>query len=344
MAGRGRGRGGNGAGRGDGGRGRGSRGTTRIRTVKTGLNKELEGNIFDLGERSSADLMRTTQIKIAQYMGTQYGGDIMGELETKKEFVVPPPEYPASAEKKRPTYETMIRAQQKEAIDILKKKKKRLDAKLKALPTTETDKIVEVEEQISETKIQLLKAEYDENAVIELPLSEEEKGEWRQNQKAYGDRVQKHIVHQQKAFATIIGQCTQRLQDKLHEDSQWETINTNQKPLELYTLIERVVMKQTGDEYPPHNLVENLLAVLTLKQQNNQSNTVWYEKFNTRVDVAESVGVEFDSFTTMGLLLHSEKLERIQDTQQFEGTIAGIPTRRQQQQHSNTRISQDQST
>ena len=61
-------------------------------------------------------------------------------------------------------------------------------------------------------------------------------------------------------------------------------------------LIERVVMKQTGDEYPPNNLVDNILAVLTLKQHSNQTNTQWYEKLNTRVDVAESVGVEFDKF------------------------------------------------
>ena len=97
----------------------------------------------------------------------------------------------------------------------------------------------------------------------------------------------------------MIGQCTQPLQDKLHNDVQWETVNRNQKPLELYTLIEKVVMQQTGDEYPAINLVDNLLAVLTLKQQNNQSNTQWYEKLNTRVDVAESVGVEFNNFTSL---------------------------------------------
>jgi hypothetical protein len=78
-------------GRGDGTGGRGGRGgrsgNHRARTTsRTGLTKELEGHIFDLGERSSADLMRTTQIKIAQYIGSLYGGDIMGELETKQEF------------------------------------------------------------------------------------------------------------------------------------------------------------------------------------------------------------------------------------------------------------------
>ena len=80
--------------------------------TKTGLNKELEGNIFDLGERSSANLMRTTQIKIAQYIGSLYGGDIMGELETKMEFVAPMPDYLTTAMARQPTYEAMIRAQQ----------------------------------------------------------------------------------------------------------------------------------------------------------------------------------------------------------------------------------------
>ena len=93
-----------------GGRGgRGGRGNiTRGRVVKTGLNKDLDGNIFDLGERSSADLMRTTQIKIAQYIGSLYGGDIMGELQTKTEFVAVMPEYPQLVKDKQTRYEDMI--------------------------------------------------------------------------------------------------------------------------------------------------------------------------------------------------------------------------------------------
>jgi hypothetical protein len=72
--------------------GRGGRGGgNRSRPTKVELNKELEGNVFDLGERSSADLPRTTQIKIAQYIGSQYRGDIMGELKMKKEFIAAPP-------------------------------------------------------------------------------------------------------------------------------------------------------------------------------------------------------------------------------------------------------------
>ena len=55
-------------------------------------------------------------------------------------------------------------------------------------------------------------------------------------------------------------------------------------------------MKQTGDKYPPCNIVDNLLSVLLMKQQQNMSNAQWYEQFCMRVDVAESMGVTFDSF------------------------------------------------
>ena len=305
MAGRNsKGRGG-GAGRGDNNNrsgGRGGRGNHRSgKPTKTGLTKELKGNIFDLGERSSADLMRTTQIKIAQYVGSLYGGDIMGELETKKEFVAPPPEYPSSAKARQPVYEAMIRAQQANNLTKLQRKKARLQLEIDAIPINPPDPsaLEELEEKMFDLDNEILQLQYEQGMEVKVPLGDEEKGEWKQNEKVCGDRAAKHILNQQKTFAIIVGQCTQRLQDKMHDDAKWEEVNKKQKPLELYALIERVIMKQTGDEYAPCNLVDHLLAVLTMRQPNNMSNSQWYEKFNTRVDVAESVGVKFDQFDSL---------------------------------------------
>jgi hypothetical protein len=80
------------------------------------------------------------------------------------------------------------------------------------------------------------------------------------------------------------------------DDDDDDSKNKNQKLLELYVLIKRVVMKQTGDEYPPCNVIENLLSVLLMEQQQNMSKAQWYEQFCTRVDVVELAGVQFDSF------------------------------------------------
>ncbi len=54
-----------GNGRGQGHR-RGTGYTSKPKTSKVGLCKELENNIFDYGVPNAADLMRTTQEKIGQ--------------------------------------------------------------------------------------------------------------------------------------------------------------------------------------------------------------------------------------------------------------------------------------
>jgi hypothetical protein len=154
----------------------------------------------------------------------------------------------------------------------------------------------ELEDHMIDIGNKNLQAKYNRSIKIKVPLNNEEKDKWKTSKKAYAECVQKHLLNQQKAFAIIIGQCTQRLQDKMHDNDKWNSVNKNQKPLELYALIKRVVMKQTGDEYPPCNVVDNLLSVLLMKQQQNMSNAQWYEQFCARVDVAKLVGFQFNSF------------------------------------------------
>jgi hypothetical protein len=60
---------------------------------KVGLCKELENNIFDYGIPNTANLMRTTQEKIEQYVGIKYGEDIANELTNKATVTIPPPVY-----------------------------------------------------------------------------------------------------------------------------------------------------------------------------------------------------------------------------------------------------------
>ncbi len=74
------------------------------------------------------------------------------------------------------------------------------------------------------------------------------------------------------------------------------TVSFSYKPLELYKLIERVILKQTEDQYPVAALWEQLSNVANAKH-GNSTNNEWYERFNTKVEVAESVGVSFDFVT-----------------------------------------------
>jgi hypothetical protein len=149
-------------GRGDskpGGSGRGRGGHRSTRPKKTGLCKELEGNIFDFRERSSADLMRTKYNKIAHHVGIKYGGDIMKELETKAAFVVPPEIYPASATARQPAWDAKVLLKQNNRLDILRRKKQRLQAEIGDIPPPTNLSVLE--EETLEIDDKIIDIEYD---------------------------------------------------------------------------------------------------------------------------------------------------------------------------------------
>ena len=89
--GRGRGRGGRGRGRGKPHAGRGAGGSTTVKLQ--GLCPALGENVFTYGEKGSADQIKTTQEKIVQYVGIQYGNDISTEVLNQTEFIIPKPEH-----------------------------------------------------------------------------------------------------------------------------------------------------------------------------------------------------------------------------------------------------------
>ena len=73
--------------------GRGLDYSSKRKTTKVGLCKELEGHIFDYGGHGAANLMRVTQEKIQQYIGIKFGEDIANDIKNKKVVVLTPPKY-----------------------------------------------------------------------------------------------------------------------------------------------------------------------------------------------------------------------------------------------------------
>ncbi len=124
-------------------------------------------------------------------------------------------------------------------------------------------------------------------------LTYSEKLECRNKSKTHSQRVATLEKHRGNVYALIYRQCTQILQDKMKQDKNWATVSVSYKPLELYKLIEQVILKQTEDQYPVAALWEQLSNVANAKQ-GNSTNKEWYDRFNTKVEVAKSVGVSFD--------------------------------------------------
>jgi hypothetical protein len=77
------GRGRGGTGRGGSGRGRGQNYTGSANEANIGFSTNIDTNVFDYGQKSAADQMRTSWEKFLQYVGTNYGQDINNELQNK---------------------------------------------------------------------------------------------------------------------------------------------------------------------------------------------------------------------------------------------------------------------
>ena len=82
------------------------------------------------------------------------------------------------------------------------------------------------------------------------------------------------------------------------QDPKWESVSKSYDPLLLYSLIEKIVLKQTDEEYPFAGVCDQLVHVMVGKQ-GTLTNHQWYERFNTRCETAKSCGVRFDVFPVL---------------------------------------------
>jgi hypothetical protein len=76
----------------------------------------------------------------------------------------------------------------------------------------------------------------------------------------------------------------------MKQDTEWAVVSTSYDPLTLYRLIERTILAQTEDQYPFATLYDQELSFYLFKQE-TLSNPQCYERFNTKVDVSEAIGV-----------------------------------------------------
>jgi hypothetical protein len=110
SSGRNNGRGGRGrGGRAGRGRGRGQNYTGSANAARKGLCANPGTNVFDYGKKSTADQMRTSWEKLAQYVGTNYEQDISKELQNEITVILVEPVHTDDLLVKHGLRETMIR-------------------------------------------------------------------------------------------------------------------------------------------------------------------------------------------------------------------------------------------
>ena len=289
MSGRGgRGRGGRGnKGRGGGrSRGRGHNYSNAGSSAKKGLCITLGNHVFDYGQKAAADQMRTTWEKVVQMVGTDYGQDISNELQNKTTVTVVEPVHTHAVLTRHAARELIVRNGQLNIQNARRAQLVVLQAAITVVPLVDLDapmKLAILENEIAQ-------GEFDSTSEVPIELTDSEKTQNSNEWRTYRERNASLLKHRGQTFSLILGQCTQLLQDKLKQDAAWNAVSVSYDPLTLYRLIQRTILAQTEDQYPFATVYDQELAFYMFKQE-QLSNPQWYERFNTKVDVGEAIGV-----------------------------------------------------
>ncbi len=137
-----------------------------------------------------------------------------------------------------------------------------LDAKLAQLQSTSG---IQDAVAIAKVKSQVEDVAYHQGQEVTYNLTDSEKLKYSNKSKMHSHHFATLEKHHGNVYALIYGQCTQILQDKIKQDKNWATVSVSYKPLELYKLIERVILKQMEDQYPVAALWEQLSNVANAK-------------------------------------------------------------------------------
>jgi hypothetical protein len=263
-------------------RGRGQHYTGSANAAKRGMCTNLGTNVFDYGQKSAADQMRTLWEKLVQYVGTNYVQDINNKLQKKVWVVLTEPVHTNDVLSRHGVKEVMIRNCQ---LNIQRARLAQ-ETILKATVQAGTD--MEAQMRLAVLQNEIAQGKFSANIKVPVELADSEKTQFSNDWCTFRER--NLIKHQGQAFSLIQDQCTQLLQDKMKQDIDWNTVSTSYDPLTLYRLIERTVLVQTEDQYPFATVYDQELSFYSFKQD-NLSNPQWYERFNNKVEVSGAIGV-----------------------------------------------------
>ncbi len=217
-------------GRGTGGKGsgNGSRGGSRSQATRPSATARPKGDcaalgehVFDYNVRGAADLFRTSLRKLVIHAAGLYGNDISIEIENRSTVVLTKPKPPAA---QLTAWETKEQ-ERKQGIRTLLKAKRAVIAALDWKEASTKDPVsVEDAEKRADIEAQIVALTKEELEDKELVLYGDAKQEYDGKWKAYNLRVNKLEKARGRAYKLILGQCTQKLVDRMKQESDCETI------------------------------------------------------------------------------------------------------------------------
>ena len=105
-----------------------------------------------------------------------------------------------------------------------------------------------------------------------------------------------------KSFTTIHGQCNRAMKAKIEEDPKWHSIDNNCDPVGLLTIIKAIAHNNESQRNPTVSLIQAEKRLMTMVQQDNQSNDAYRLKFENQADVIQTMGGQLYRDSTLDIV------------------------------------------
>jgi hypothetical protein len=119
-------------------------------------------------------------------------------------------------------------------------------------------------------KLELAKFELTD--VVEVRTTADESMAFNNAWQTYHERMDCLVRSRGKVYSQLLGQCTTVLLNKMKQDADWQAVSDSYNPLRLLKLIEKIVLKQSDNQYKIGIVIELLKLLLEYRQDDGVTN------------------------------------------------------------------------
>jgi len=113
---------------------------------------------------------------------------------------------------------------------------------------------------------------------------------WKLAIREHVKKNERRQTNSDRAYALVLGQCSQALSNRLEADTEWDHVNTSSNLIGLLKLIQQCMIQRQTCKYNVHMVFDAEYAFYTLQQGRHMSNHDYYTKFKDVVKTLEGLG------------------------------------------------------